>query len=274
MSIQMGFQSDDFGLATWRAVFAEFIATALFVLIGTGAVVSARSALEGGNSASFIVAVALAHGLAIALLVAATAKISGGHINPAVTFAAAMTGKIKISTGALYVAAQLAGAIVGSLILKTIIAGPMEGNLGAHALNVYNGSGGLLSSDVGDGTGAGLLVEGALTFVLVFVVFATAMDPKGLAHLAPFAIGMAVLVDHLIGIPLTGASMNPARSLGPAVAANFWTDHWVYWLGPLIGAGIAALVYEFVFMERDEPTRSEPIATPEPSPSPSPTPAE
>ena len=266
MSIQLGFQSGDFGLSTWRKVCAEFIATALFVLIGTGAVVSASSTLDGSGSATFIVAVSLAFGLAIAVLVAATARISGGHINPAVTFAVAMTGRIKVSTAALYVAAQLAGAIVGSLVLKTIIAGPMEGHLGANAISVYNGSGGLLSSEIGDGTGAALLVEAAFTFVLVFVVFATAIDRKGPSHLAPFAIGLAVLVGHLVCIPLTGTSMNPARSFGPAVVANLWTDHWVFWLGPLIGAGIAGLVYEFVFLEHEPETTPRETAAVAPTP--------
>ncbi len=254
MAIQLGFQQEDFSLRTWRAVTAEFIATGLFVFLGTGSVVVAKANLiETGFSAStppptFIIAVALAHGLAIALLVAATAKISGGHINPAVSFAAALTGKMKVSTAGLYVAGQLVAAILASLLLKAVIAGPFEQGLGAHGL----GSPLLLEDQVGDGAGAGLLVETVLTFVLVFVVFATAMDPKGLAHLAPAAIGLAVLVDHLVGIPLTGASMNPARSFGPAVVANVWTDHWIYWLGPLIGAGIAALVYEFAFLQREE----------------------
>ena len=96
--------------------------------------------------------------------------------------------------------------------------------------------------------GAGVLVEAVLTFILVFTVFATAMDKRGMANLAPIAIGLAVLVDHFVGVPLTGASMNPARSFGPALVAGFWEDHWVYWLGPLIGGGLAALVYYLTFM--------------------------
>jgi aquaporin TIP len=253
MSIQMGFQPGDFTLKTWRAAAAEFIATALFVFIGTGAVVvgvaSGAAAVSGGAAPTpaFVVAVALAHGLAIAVLVAATAKISGGHINPAVSFAAALTGKIKVSTGLIYAGAQLAGAVCGSLLLKAIIAGPFEAGLGAHGINKV-----LLDDQVGSGAGAALLVEIALTFALVFVIFATAIDAKGLGHLAPAAIGLTVLVDHLVGIPLTGASMNPARSFGPALVASEWADHWVYWLGPLIGGGIAALVYEFVFLNREE----------------------
>ncbi len=255
MAIQLGFQAEDFTLKTWRAVAAEFIATGLFVFLGTGSVVVALNVLNGKvNDPSFIISVAMAHGLAIALLVAATARISGGHINPAVTFAAAMTGKIKVSTAVLYIGAQLVAAILGSLLLKAVIAGPAEFNLGAHSINVFNTElgAGIVEDQVGNGAGAGLLIEAVLTFALVFVVFATAIDRKGLTHLAPIAIGFVVLVDHLVGIPLTGASMNPARSFGPAVVANFWDDHWIYWLGPLIGAAVAALIYEFVFLQREE----------------------
>jgi aquaporin TIP len=230
----LGFTEADFGQKTWQAVFAELIATLLFVFVGAGTVV----VIGGVVDAAGLVAVALAHGLAIALLVAATAKISGGHINPAVTFGAVITGRMKLSTGVLYVGAQLAGAVIGALLLEAALVGEVEGNLGAHALNL----------NVLDGKGAGVMVEAVLTFVLVFAVFATAMDPRGMVNLAPMAIGFAVLVDHMVGVPLTGASMNPARSFGPALVADFWDDHWVYWLGPLIGGGLAALVYYLTFM--------------------------
>ena len=246
MTIQLGFQREDFTMQTWRAVAAEFIATGLFVFLGTGTVVVAVAMqVETGTA---ILTIALAHGLAIAVLVAAIARISGGHINPAVTFAAAMTGKMKVSTACLYIGGQLIAAILGSLLLKGIIAGPFEAGLGAHGLNSL----GILDDQVGNGAGAGLLLEAVLTFALVFVVFAVAIDKKGLTHLAPMAYGLIVLVDHLVALPLTGASMNPARSFGPAIVANIWTDHWIYWLGPLIGAGVAALVYEFVFLQREE----------------------
>ena len=234
----LGFTEADFGQKTWQAVFAELIATMLFVFVGAGSVV----VIGGVGDTGGLVAVALAHGLAIALLVAAIARISGGHINPAVTFGAVITGRMKLSTGVLYVAAQLAGAVIGALLLEAAVVGQFEGNLGAHALNL----------EVLDGEGAGVLVEAVLTFILVFTVFATAMDPRGMANLAPIAIGLAVLVDHLVGLPLTGASMNPARSFGPALVAGFWDNHWVYWLGPLIGGGLAALVYYLTFMWGNE----------------------
>jgi aquaporin TIP len=100
--------------------------------------------------------------------------------------------------------------------------------------------------------GPGLLAEIILTFVLVFVVFSTAMDPRGPAHIAPIAIGMAVILDHIIGVPLTGASMNPARSLGPALVSGTWDNHWIYWAGPLIGGVLAAGTYRLIFWDRGE----------------------
>jgi len=258
MAIQLGFQPEDFTLKTWRAVAAEFIATGLFVFLGTATVVVARAWLvETGSgtlvpSSGFVIAVALGHGLALVALLAAIARISGGHINPAVTFAAAITGKLKVSTAALYIGGQVAAAILGSLLLKGVIAAPLELGLGVHGLGSTSEPLLLLEDQLGDGAGAGLLVEGVLTFALVFVVFATAIDRKGPAQIAPAAIGLMYLVGQLAAIPLTGASMNPARSFGPAVAANIWTDQWIYWLGPLIGAGVAGIVYEFVFLQRED----------------------
>ncbi len=225
---------------TWRATLAEFIATLLFIFLGAGTVVVTGGILKEGVTSARLVAIALAHGLAIALLVAATAKISGGHINPAVTFGALVTGKISLSKAIMYVVAQLVGAIVGALLLTGVIPAAAQGNLGAHGLGA------------GITPGGGFVAEIVLTFALVFVVFATAMDPKGLGHLAPAAIGLTVLVDHLVGVPITGASMNPARSFGPALVAGVWANHWIYWVGPLIGGALAAWVYEFLFLRREE----------------------
>ncbi len=235
----LGLTAEDFGQKTWQAVFAELIATLLFVFVGAGSVI-----VVGGpfTDSGAVVVIALAHGLVIALLVAAIARISGGHINPAVTFGAVITGRMKLSTGILYVAAQLAGAVIGVLLLEAALVGEVEGNLGAHTLNL----------NVLDGKGAGVLIEAVLTFILVFAVFATAIDRRGMANLAPIAIGLAVLVDNLVGLRLTGASMNPARSFGPALVADLWDDHWVYWLGPLVGGGLAALVYYVTFMWGNE----------------------
>jgi len=241
----LGLTAEDLDIRTWRAVLAELIGVLLFVFVGAGSVVIVTGVLglSPAEDAGALVAIAVAHGLAIATMVSATAKISGGHINPAVTFAAVITGRIKAGPGALYVAAQLIGAVIGALLLQIVVVGSIEGNLGAHSLN-----GTALASD-----GAGVLVEIVLTFVLVFTVFAVAMDPRGMGNLAPIAIGFAVLIDHFVGVPLTGASMNPARSFGPALVANEWADHWVYWVGPLAGGGLGGLVYYFAYlMGREE----------------------
>ena len=240
----VGLTAEDLGQKTWRAVFAEFIATMLFVFLGAGAVTTITGVLgqSPGEDAAALVAIGLAFGLAIAVLVAVTAKLSGGHINPAVTFAAVVTGRMKAGPGVLYVAAQLAGAVVGALLLDAVLVSSVQGNLGTTSLNDA-----ALSSDW-----AGVVVEIILTFALVFTVFAVAMDPRGPGNLAPIAIGLAVLMDHFVGVPLTGASMNPARSFGPALVANDWDDQWVYWIGPLTGGALAGLVYYFIYLTRPD----------------------
>ncbi len=171
------------------------------------------------------------------MLVFATASISGGHLNPAVTLAALLARKIHPQTGAMYVLGQLTGAVLAGLLLLYVVPDAAQGNLGAHGL----GSGVTV--------GMGFTMEFVLTFLLVFVVFMTAMGKRDASAFAPIAIGLTVLVVHLVAVPLTGASVNPARSLGPAVAAGFWADHWLYWIAPLAGGALAAAVHQYFFAE-------------------------
>ncbi len=219
-----------------REFAAEFIATMIFVFIGAGSVVVTGTMIGDGITPASLVAISLAHGMTITVLVAATSHISGGHINPAVTFAACLVGKMDTAKGVMYVIAQLAGAVVGAYLIVAVIPDAAEGNLGAHGLGI------------GVSAAGGLLAEIALTFFLVFVVFAVAIDPRGPQYLAPIAIGLAVFVDHLFGVTITGASMNPARSFGPALVAWDWGNHWIYWVGPGVGAALAALGYRFAFL--------------------------
>lgn len=123
-------------------------------------------------------------------------------------------------------------------MLLATIPGAADTNLGAHALG----------PDVS--VGMGLLMEIVITFALVFVIFATAVDPRGMGNLAPLAIGLTVLADHLLAVPITGASMNPARSFGPALVSGEWAGHWLYWAGPLLGGALAGLVYQIAFINR------------------------
>ena len=136
----------------------------------------------------------------------------------------------------MFVAPQLAGAVIRALLLLATIPDAADSNLGAHALG----------SDVS--IAMGLIMEIVVTFALVFVIFATAVDPCGIAPLAPLAIGLTALVDHIIAIPITGASMNPARSFGPALISGEWLDHWIYWVGPILGGVVAGVMYQVVFI--------------------------
>ena len=216
----------------------EFVATLIFVFLGAGSVVVSGGLPNGELDPARLVLIALAHGLTITFLAYATANISGGHLNPVVTFAAVITKKMRTARGLMFVAAQLVGGIAGAALLLATIPDAADTNFGAHALG----------PDVSIGMGLGM--EIVVTFVLVFVVFATAVDPRGIGNLATLAIGLVVAVDHLVAVPITGASMNPARSLGPAVLAGAWADHWIYWAGPLLGASGAAIMYQLAFINR------------------------
>ncbi len=240
---------------TWKGVVAETIGVLVLVLVGTGVIAAsgAIDVLSGTTGADAfpvnsarLVAIALGFGLTYMALVALTAGISGGHINPAVTFAAVVTGRMSLAKGILYVGGQLGGAIIASLILEAllvdVVEGPLGGNLGAIVWNevaVAN-------------LGAAFAIELILGFVLVFVMLVLIVGPgtKAAHPLAPVGPGLIVVVGTLLAFVLTGAAMNPARALGPAIAADIWTDHWIYWIGPLGGAAVAAAIYDSVFTER------------------------
>lgn len=222
-----------------RAATAEGVATLLFVFMGAGTVAVSGMLDKDTLGSARLVAIALAHGLGILIGVAATAKISGGHLNPAVTVAAVLAGKMGLRRGGTYIAAQLVGAIVGALLIMAVVPDASEGTLGSHGVVP------------GVGAGSALVAEIIGTFALVWVVFAVAIDPKGLNNIAPIAVGLTVLLIHLFLVPLTGAGVNPARSFGPALVSGTWADHWIYWVGPIVGGSAAGLLYEWVFMNRD-----------------------
>jgi MIP family channel proteins len=229
-----------------KAALAELIATAIFIMVSIGAVAGVFTA--GGSDA--VPTIAMAFGLSIALLVAGIGGISGGHINPAVTFAMIITGQISVAKGGLYIVAQLLGAIIGALILRAFLVDEL--------LEVIPGAGGnAINTSVVSETWHAMLIEAMGTFVLVWTVFAVAVNPRfSSGNAAPLYIGFAVLVLHLWLIPLTGAGINPARTLGPAIGLpgvadgvpGRFEDHWVYWIGPLLGAAAASLSYYMLFL--------------------------
>ena len=218
-------------MAKLRPCIAEFIGTFALIFVGIGAIRTA------GDD---VLAVALAHGLTIAAFVSATMHISGGQLNPAVTFGLVCGGHMSIGDAVRYWIAQLLGGTAAALICLGIF----------DRATIVTGTPQLAT---GISPGAGILVEAILTFFLVFVVHGTGIDERG-RRVAGLAIGSTVTLDILFGGPLTGAAMNPARVFGPAVAGNFWKAHYVYWIGPLIGGAAAGFVYS-LFIERNPVAR-------------------
>jgi MIP family channel proteins len=215
-----------------RAIVAEFLATLFFVFLGTGAVVAALAV--GSDGAATLVCIAIAHGLGILIAVAWTANISGGHINPAVTLSMIVSQRIRPVLGVAYIIAQLAGAVVGSLLLKWAIPAQFANGLGRHSL-------------VGVTRNEAFLLEVVATTFLLVVVYNTAISKKGWGINAPIAIGLSIMLIHFALVPWDGASVNPARSFGPAIVTNDWSSTYakdflqVYVLGPAVGGIIAAL---------------------------------
>nr|KYP67154.1 Aquaporin TIP2-3 [Cajanus cajan] len=212
VKIDLGSFSDSFSVASLKAYFAEFHATLIFVFAGVGSAIAYNELTsDAALDATGLVAVAVAHALALFVGVAVAANISGGHLNPAVTFGLAIGGNITLLTGFLYWIAQLLGSIVASLLLSLITAKSIPTHGLAAGVNAFQG----------------VVFEIIVTFGLVYTVYATAADPKkgSLGVIAPIAIGFIVAV----------------------VSGNF-ADNWIYWVGPLIGGGLAGLIYGDVFI--------------------------
>ena len=222
---------------------AEFVGTFTLIFVGAGSII----ATQGTN----LTAIGLAHGLAIGVMASAVGHISGGHFNPAVTFGFVVTRRIEPRLAATYWFAQLVAAVLAAFMLTWLLPQSQVDavNLGVPA--------------VGNGIGAGsaVVIEAVLTFFLVWVIFATAADPRGtFASIAGLAIGLTITLDIYIGGVYTGAAMNPARAFGPDLVQNVWSDAWVWWVGPLVGGALAALLYEYLYLR---PVSPEPVGPPE-----------
>jgi aquaporin TIP len=205
---------------------AEFVGAFTLIFIGGGA------GIVSGND---IVAVALANGLAIGIMVSNLGHISGGHFNPSITLAFLASRRITVRLAVTYWIAQLGGAIVAAAILRWLTKKPAFLGAVPHA-------GGI-------GAGKGLVIEIILTFFLVWAVWATAVDPRGaFKAVAGLAIGLTISIDVLFGGPLTGAAMNPARAFGPELWSGNWGEGWIYYLGPVLGALLASGVYEYLYL--------------------------
>ena len=216
----------------------EFVGVFALIFIAAGGAAYARSPID----------LAFANGLVIAVMVSAAGPISGGHINPAVTLGFLVTKRIEPLLAVVYWVAQFGGAVLAALLLKWVIPNGAESasNLGVPAL----GS--------GIGSGQAVVIEAVLTFFLVWVVFATAVDPRGtFKQVAGLAIGFVIAFDVLMSYGLTGGAMNPARAFGPQLAGNHWAHGWVWYVGPFAGAVIAASLYELLYLRPERPDRAD-----------------
>jgi MIP family channel proteins len=224
-------------MTTMRVLLAECLGTFYLCFAGIAAILCTTGVVGGAGG---LVAVALAHGLALSIAVSNFGGISGAHVNPAVTAGMLVTGRIAPALAALYVVAQLLGASIAALLCREIF--PAEAVAAAHL--------GIPLPAAWATTGTVLLVEFILTFLLVTSVFGTAVDERGKAvKIGGFGIGLTVAMDILAGGPITGASMNPARSFGPALVAGQWQWHWAYWAAPILGGCAAALFYHSFLLD-------------------------
>ena len=222
-----------------RHFVAEFVGIFALVFVGGAALVLSRAA----DTDIGLLEIAIAHGLTLAIMVTATMRVSG-HLNPAVTFAFLAARRIEPIMAGLYIIAQITGAILAAYAIAALFPDPL-----VDAARVGGQSVALSVT----GTQAWVL-EAIATFFLVFVVFGTAVDPQA-PKVGGFAIGLVLTAAILAVGPLTGASLNPARSFGPAVASGIFEGHLIYWFGPILGGAAGALLYDTLFL----PRRGEPV---------------
>jgi MIP family channel proteins len=225
-----------------RRAVAEFVGAFALIFIGAGSIVTANSIHDPS-----LIGIAVAHGVTIAVMVSALGHISGGHFNPAITVGFLITRRIKPALAVLYWLAQFGGAALAALLVRDLL--PRASSEAVH-LGVPALGGGVDAS-------AGFALEAIFTFFLVWVVFATAVDPRGtFKSIAGLAIGLTITIDILFGGPLTGAAMNPARAFGPQLVGSHWSHAWVWYAGPVLGAAVAATLYELLYLR---PAKPEPV---------------
>jgi MIP family channel proteins len=224
-----------------RRLTAEALGTFGLVFIGAAVVV-----VNGGfpNSGIGLIGIALAHAVVLSVMITATMTISGGHLNPAVTVGLLATRRIDPVSAAGYIVAQLVAAIVAAFLVQVL--------LPEHAAKAAMLGVPVIASSVSLGQAIG--IELVLTFFLVSAVFGTAVSPDA-PRVGGFGIGLVLLFDILVGGPLTGAAMNPARAFGPAAVAGAWVGQLVYWIGPILGGLLAAVLWEYVLLPRATPRR-------------------
>jgi MIP family channel proteins len=221
----------------WNGHIAEAVGTFLFFFMGIGA----GYVLFGESGAAVLVAIALAHGLALTVMVSAFGAVSGGHFNPAVTVGLWIAGRIEPVRAAGYIIAQLVGAVAAAALVGALFPSSVPSTAGLPALN----------ADLGIDLVKGTIIEAVLTMLLLAAVFGTAVDLRA-ARIGGLAIGLAITAGIIMGGNLTGAAINPARWFGPALIAGDFSNALVWIVGPLVGAAIIALIYRGLFLPEAE----------------------
>ena len=227
-----------------RAWLAEAIATYGLVFFGPLSVILAIASFGEGLTTMSVLFISLGHGGAIALMIYAFGHVSGAHINPAVTIPMMITRKIGVADGVGYIIFQLIGAVAAAGTLKVILP-----ELGAKVNFATQGG---PSELINNSISSGFAIEAILTFFLVLVIFMSAVHKKASPGWHGFTIGGMVFLIHLVAVPLTGASVNPARTFGPALISGFWEFHWLYWAAPIVGGIIAGVLMNYIYVNKAE----------------------
>jgi len=224
----------------WRSVFAEMLGTMMYVFASAGLSIASNTFnAPGDDFHQSLLLIALGDGLAFMCFAFACQKLSGGHLNPAITWGALITRRIGFLRGIAYMLAQVGGGLIGALLVAAATPDNYHGNLGSHFWDQD-----LTKFD-------GFLLITVLTAFLVYVVFATQFDPQNIGKLAPIPIGFTVAFCNLIGYVFVGPAINPARTLATAAVNNTFDRMWVFWAAPAAGSTVAALVYTVLFLTRD-----------------------
>ncbi|MFQ5956741.1 MAG: MIP/aquaporin family protein [Candidatus Brocadiales bacterium] len=217
----------------FRRYVAEAIGTFALVFIGAGAICTDYYLKSTGGAGIGLLGISLAFGFVVASMVYATGYVSGGHINPAITVSMWVTKRMDTNLAVFYIVSQLVGATAAGFMLRCIYPDAVAAvHLGTTALAQ------------GVPVARGILMEFVITFLLVLTVFSTAIDNRASKAFAGLAIGLAIFFGVLIGGPITGGSMNPARTFGPAIASGFFINHFIYWAGPILGGIAGSMFYE------------------------------
>ncbi|MGR3318922.1 MAG: MIP/aquaporin family protein [Candidatus Anammoxibacter sp.] len=223
-----------------KKYFSEFLGTFALIFIGAGSVCADYYLTKSGAPGFGLLGISIAFGFVVVAVVYSLGYISGAHINPAVTISMVISNRMEARLGFMYIVSQLTGAAFGAYMLRILFPEALAIHLGTCAL----GSGVTMVQAI--------IMEMVITFLLVFVIHATVIDKRATPSLAGLAIGFVVLFGVMVGGPISGGAMNPARVFGPAIASGFFDNHIIWWLGPISGGILAGLTYDKFFAVKEK----------------------